>query len=121
LNMVIQHIHKIHLVQLASGKYQDIFSFKWSKTSKTLAYGIRSTLVPGWISRRLFGRKNIHECRAERTEMIGILNMPVQGCRIELRKYKHSVDAGIQTVGNRNIPQPVFACNRNSWFGTAGS
>jgi hypothetical protein len=52
--------------------------------------------------------------------MIGVLDMPVKRRRIELRQYKHPVDATIDTIRNRNVYQPVFTGNGYGGFAPAG-
>lgn len=91
--MIVQHVHKIHLVQLVTGKDQDIITLKWPEMAETLPHRIRRTLIPGWVVWCLFSSQDVHKCRAECAEMVCIFYMPVQGSRIELREYEHPVDA----------------------------
>ena len=91
--MVVQHFLEIHLVKLIAGKDQHIFTFKWKNMPKALTHGIGGALEPGGIVRCLFRCEDIDKRRAEGTEMIGVLDMPVERGGIELRQHKHPVDA----------------------------
>ena len=92
-DMVIQHRHEIHLVKLIAREDQYIFAGKSADVPQPLPHSICRTLVPGWVIRCLLGSKNINECRAECAEVIGVLDVPVQRCRVILRQYEHSADA----------------------------
>src|SRR5881398_2717733 len=43
--------------------------------------------------------------------------MPVQGSRVELSQEINAAKPGIDTVGNRNVHQPVFAGQWHGGFG----
>src|SRR5690606_23900967 len=84
LFMVIQHLLEIHLVKLVTGKNKYIVAFKWCDMPQALPYRISCSLVPGWVIRSLFCSKYVNESRTEGTEMIGVLDMPVERCGIKL-------------------------------------
>jgi hypothetical protein len=45
--------------------------------------------------------------------MIGVLDMLVKRCRVELRKHKHPLDIAVDAVADGYIHQSVFTGNRH--------
>jgi hypothetical protein len=114
--MRFQHQVVIHLVELVAGEDQGVFEIVLQEMVHTLPYGIGRALVPGLVAHGLFSGKDIHKGRTEKTEMIGVLDMLVQGGRIELRQDKHALDLRIDTVGYRDVNQTILTRNRNCRF-----
>ena len=77
--------------------------------SALFAQCIRRALVPVDAAGRLFGRQYLHPAAREQAELIGLSNMPVQRNRIVLRQDVDLLDAGVETVADGNIHQPVTA------------
>src|SRR5690606_2763681 len=67
-NMSINHIIKIHLVELVAGKDQCILIFMCFKMVHTLADRICSPLKPSWVIGGLFCCKDIYKCFTEKAE-----------------------------------------------------
>src|SRR4051812_27363028 len=73
-NVFLNHVAKIHLVQLVARQDEHIFKFVYGQMVKALSYRIGSTLVPAYIGGRLLSRQNINKGLAEIAEMIGVLD-----------------------------------------------
>src|SRR5690606_9932748 len=59
---------------------------------------------------RLLGREDVDKAPAKGIKMIRVLNVPVQRGRVELGEDEDAVDARVEAVADRDIHQPVFAC-----------
>src|SRR6185312_2201987 len=97
-----------------------IVASKGAQMTQTLTYRIRRALVPRRIIRCLLSCQNVHKGRAECTKMIGVLDMAVQRCRIELCQDEHPADTRVQAIGDRNVYESIFPGDRHGWLRTTG-
>jgi hypothetical protein len=67
---------------------------------------------------RLFRGKNVHERRTEQIHPIGLGDVTIERCRIELRENEDPPDVGMQAVADRNVDQPVLAADWDRRLGT---
>ena len=65
------------------------------------------------VVRRLLGRENLDEPRAEQVHPVGLRDVPVQRGGVELREDENPTNVRVQAVADRDVDQPVFAANRN--------
>src|SRR5690606_12346463 len=79
-------------------------------------HGVSRSLVPPLALVGLLRSEDINKPIAKQTEIIGILDMRIERCRVVLREYVNTVIARIEAIGNRNIHQPVFAGDRHRGF-----
>ena len=114
--VMVQHFHKIHLVELVARQDQDIVAVEGAEVAETLADGVGRSLVPGGVVGGLFRSQDIDKGRAEGAEMVGILDMPVQRRGVELGQDEHPGYSGIQAIGDRDVDEPVFSGDRNGWL-----
>ena len=84
---------EIHLIELIAGENNDEFDIVYGKVLDALPYRIGRTLEPVRIIRRLLGREDVHEAAAEHVEFIGLNDVLVQRCRVELGKDENPVDS----------------------------
>ena len=87
-----------------------------SKVVHALADCIGRSLKPLVAVGRLFGGQNIYETIAEIIEMVGVFDMSVERCGVELGEHKHALHAGIDTIGNGDVDESVFSTDGNGWF-----
>ena len=80
------------------------------------AHGIGRALVPVGAFLGLLGRQDVDEAAAERIEVIGALDVPVQRRGLKLREQEDPVDIGVDAIADRDIDQPVFAGERHGGF-----
>jgi hypothetical protein len=88
-------------------------NFLFEKVNKIFADGIRRAFIPGGIVERLLGGENFHEARREVVELVGLVDMAVEGLAIELSEDVNSAQAGVQAVADRDIDEPVFSAERH--------
>jgi hypothetical protein len=51
-------------------------------------------------------------------ELVGLGNVPVQRSGVELRQQINALQVGVEAVGNGDIDEAIFACQRNGGFGS---
>src|SRR5580692_8825675 len=73
--MVIEHLHKVHLVELITRQYEYVITVEGPEMPEALTDGVCRSLIPGGVVGGLFGGKDVDKGRAERAEMIGVLYM----------------------------------------------
>jgi hypothetical protein len=61
--------------------------------------------------------ENLDESLAEEIHPIRLRDVPVEGCRVELRQNVNPEDAGIYAITDRYVDQTIFACERQCGFG----
>jgi hypothetical protein len=83
-----------------------------------LAHGVGGALEPAVVARCLFGSQDVDKSLGEVVEIVGIFDVGIERGRIILRYHKHAFDTGIDTIGDRNVDQAVFAANGYCWLGT---
>jgi hypothetical protein len=76
---------EIEAVELVAGKDQYIIKILLLNMAQTLPHRIGRSLKPVGIVCGLFCSNDVHERGTECTEMIGILDVLIQRCRVELR------------------------------------
>lgn len=78
-------------------------------------------MEPHLLARCLGSSQDFHKALASHGPHIHIVccrEVPVKGSRIELSQAIDLVDIRVQTVGHRNVNQPVVAAQGHSWLGT---
>jgi len=66
----------------------------------------------------LLGGKNVDKAVVKRVELIGGLDVPVQGGGVELRKQVNLVVAGVDAVADGDVDEAVFATERDGGLAT---
>ena len=108
---------EIHAIQLIAAQDQQVIEIVIQKVDQVLANGIGGALIPRGVGKGLFGGKNLDEAAGEMVELVGLRNVAMQRGGIELSQQIDPLQAGIDAVGNGNIDKPIFAGQRNGWFG----
>ena len=82
-----------------------------------LPNGVGGALVPLRAFGRLLGRQDIDEATREIVELVARLHVAMQRHGVELREQIDRAQAGIETVADRDIDQPIFPAQRDRGFG----
>ena len=82
------------------------------------SYRIGSALIPIVAMFGLFSRQNFDKTFPESVKPIGILYMPVKGCRVELAEKVNAIVTRIEAIADRYVDQPVLASKRDGRFAT---
>jgi hypothetical protein len=101
---------------MVAGEDQNIAGTWYLKLIELLAQRVRRPLIPGLAHRRLFRRQNPHPPAGEVVELVGAHHVPVQGDGIVLREYVNTINAGVNTIADRDIDEPVIARQWNGRF-----
>jgi len=89
---------------------------KTAEVLKIASNRVGRTLIPIRTLLGLLGRQDVHKPSAKWIEMVRILNVSVQGCRVKLRQQEYPVDIGVDAIANGNIDQPIFTRKRHGRF-----
>ena len=78
-----------------------------------LSHGIRRALIPAPVIRCLLRCQNLDEPVAEAVEPVGLADVAIERCRVELGQDEDSPDAGVKAVADRDVYKAVLAADRN--------
>ncbi len=67
-------------------------------------------------SRCLLGSQDLHKPGMEIIEVVGLVDVTVQGMGIELGQDIDAVDTGIDAVADGDVDQPVFSSDGHGRF-----
>ena len=115
--MLINDRPEIHSVELITAQDQEVTALIRGKMEQILADGVGCALVPGAAGEGLLGSQNLHETIGELIEFIGLGNMAMERSRVELRQQVNLAYVRIDTVGDRDIDQPVLTGQRDRRLG----
>jgi len=117
--MPVEHLLKIHLVKLVARQNEIIAVLSVAfKVVHIFAHRVRRALIPVSAGVRLFGCENIDKSAVERVEFVGLLNVFVQGRRVELGEKINAIETRIYAIAYRNINESVFTRERDGRFAT---
>lgn len=83
---------------------------------RVLSDGVRGTLKPSLVRRRLLSGQNFDEARLRvraNVCVVSLRQVSVQRCRVKLRQAVNLVDVAVDAVGHRDINQTVVRTQRN--------
>ena len=109
IDVRIDHLVVVHAVQVIAGENQVVVGVMAREVARGLPDGIGRALVPAGIVGRLLGGQDLHEALSEQIHPVGLVDVPVERCRIELRQHEDAADVGVQAVADRDVDQPVPA------------
>ncbi len=113
-----EHVHVVHPVQLVTRQDQYMLQVLLIQVPEVLPHSIGRALIPiGTTFHGLLSRQQFHETAAEIVKAIRLSDMAMQGNRQELSQHKDAIDVAVDTVGDRDINQPILAGQRYSRFG----
>ena len=112
----LNNITEVHPIQLIARENQHIVVVFVVEMLQIPTHCIRRALIPIIGLVRLLSGKDIHEAAAKLIQVVGVLDMPVEGSRMKLGKNKNTVYPRIQTVADRNIDQTILAGQRHRRF-----
>ncbi len=112
-HMLQENLPVIHAVELVAGKNDEVFVGALEEIPEILAHRIGRALIPLRPFGSLLRGKDLDKAGAEIVEFVAGVDVPVQRCAVELGQDVDPPDAGIQTIADRDVPQPVFAPEGN--------
>jgi hypothetical protein len=116
-NVLAQNLAVVHSVELIAAQNDIVIEWTFEEVAEVLPNGVRGSLVPMRSRGRLLRGQNLHETWREIVEFEGGANMLVQRHAIKLGKHVDAANAGIQTVADGDINQPIFATKRYGGLG----
>jgi hypothetical protein len=81
-----------------------------------LAYGVGVPLVPIGGFGGLLGGQDLDKTGVKRIEVVGLGDVAVERMRVKLGKHVNAIDAGVDTIADGNVNQPIFSGNWDSRF-----
>ena len=112
--MLVEHLVIVHLIDMVAGQDQDIFRIIFIDKADVLIDRVCSTLVPLRALAALIRRQGIDAAiQAVKIPSLAVCQIHVQDMRLILRQNTDGVDAGIDTVGQREVDDTVFAAKRH--------
>ena len=115
--MLAQNLAVVHPVKLVAAQNDIVIDRTLEEIPKVLSDGVGRSLVPMRALGRLLRRENLDETWREIVELVARVDMPVQRHAIELGEHIDAPNAGVQTIANRDINQPVLATKRHGGLG----
>ena len=116
--MLGDDVLEIHSIELVAGEDEEKVVVLGMEMEEVLADGVGGALVPIPSGFLLFGGKDVDITTAEAVEFVGALDVLVEGGGVKLGQEVDLVDAGIETVGNGDVDQAVFAAKRDGGLAT---
>ena len=107
---------EIHLIQLVTGKNEDIIRFSVHDVTDTLPHGIGGALEPTLAAGSLLRSQDAHEAAVELVEHIRALHVLMQRDAIELRQYVNAAETTVDAIADGNIHEAVLAGQRHGRF-----
>ena len=84
LDVLGDDVAEIHAVKLVAAQDQEVIEIVVQKMNQVLAHGIGGALIPRGVGKRLLGGEDLDEAAREMIELVGLRDVPVQRCRVEL-------------------------------------
>ena len=103
----------IHAVQMIARENQIVVRVVAQEMAGCLTDGVGRALKPVGVVGCLLGRDDVDEPVRERIHAVGLCDVMVQRCRVELRQDKNPPQVGVQAVADRHVDEAVFPRNRN--------
>ena len=83
------------------------------KVHQVATNGICGSLIPIIPGFSLLCRKNFNESSPKTIKAISMLNMTMQGGRVELAQKKDAIEIGIYAIADMDVHQTILARQRN--------
>jgi len=115
--MLVDNPPEIHSVELIPAQDQEVTVQIRRKMEQVLADRVGRALIPGAAGEGLLGGQNLHEAVGELIKLVRLGDMAMQRSRVELRQQVNLAYVRIDTVGDRDINQPVLTGQRDRWLG----
>ena len=80
---------------------------------EVLADRVGGALIPRLLIASLLGSEDVNEPAAEAVELVRLLDMLVQGCRVKLRQDEDLIKPRIQAITDRDVDQAVVTRQRH--------
>jgi hypothetical protein len=117
LTMVADELVIVHPVEMVACQNEDIARFPARDPRHLAANRIRRPLVPVGTRQRLFRRKDLDIAVAKDVELIGSVDVAMEGCREKLGEDKDTRDARVDAIADRDVEQPVLAADGDGGLG----
>lgn len=111
--MRVEQLVEIHPVEMIAGEDQVIACLVAHEVAHRLAHGVRRALKPVGPVGRLLGREDLDEPVGEVIEPVRLRDVAVERRGVELRQDEDAPEFRVQTVGNRDVDQPVLPADRH--------
>lgn len=110
LRVVGDHARVVHLVDVVARQHHHVFRPDRADDVEVLEHRVRGAAIPVRAFHALLRGPQVDEfAHLAAQETPAALQMAQQRVRLVLRDDRDAADAGIQTVGQREIDDPVFA------------
>ena len=116
--MLVHEVAEVHQVQLVAGQDEHLARIRFEDPVQVLAHGVGSALVPVAGPDPLLGREDVDVSLAEVVEPVGLRDVTMEARAQELRHHVDALDAGVQTVADRDVDQPELTADRNGRLGS---
>jgi hypothetical protein len=116
IDVRVDQLRVVHAVKVIAGENQVVVGVVAHEVSRRLPHRVRSALVPVRVVGRLLGRQDFDEPLAEQVHPVGLRDVPVEGCGVELREHENPSDVRVQAVADGNVNQPVLAPDWHGWL-----
>ena len=112
--MELQHRRVVHLVDMVARENEHIIRVIALDKADVLIDGVRRALVPFGVLALGVGRQHLHAAvRRVEAPRLAVSDIFVQLQRLILRQNADGINLGVDTVGQREINDPVFAAEGN--------
>ena len=102
-------VAKVHAVELIAGQDQHVAARVLLDVADVLAHGVGGALVPVGGLVGLLGGQDLDEAPAERVELVGVGDVPVQADAEKLRQHVDAVEAAVDAVADGDVDEPILA------------
>ena len=109
----LEHPREVHQVELVPGEDQHVAEVVVGEVALVLPHRVGGALEPVLALRCLLGGEHLDESAGEQVQPVGLRDVPVERCRVELREDEDAADVGVQAVADRHVDQPVLPADRH--------
>src|SRR5210317_616561 len=107
VKMEIDHLFIVHPVKVIPCQNECILRACYLDFCQLFTNGISCALIPIGAFGGLLGGKNLYPTSVKSVEIIGAGDMPMERDRIELCQHSDPINAGINTIAQGCVDQPV--------------
>lgn len=115
--MSFEHGPEVHAVELVAGENEYVANAVFFEEANLFADGVGGALVPVGAIESLLGGEDFDEAVVEEVEVIGLADMSMEADGIELGEDVDAADIAVDTVGDGDIDEAIFATEWDGGFG----
>lgn len=117
-DVFMDEFSEVDAVELIPTEDEGVLEFIIFEMEAVFSDSIRSSLVPGRIRGCLFSCENLDKASGKGIELVGLGDMPMQGGGVKLSEQVNFFKTTVDAIGDGNIDETVFACERHGRLGS---